>query len=332
MGGALNWFRKKASDRPAAAAVAQPERRATIRSSDDSVDLILAPRAAAQAAAPAPARRRPSWLLPGLLVAGGIGAIEVARRRFQHSQLYLPERYPDGIWDPRPYGVVADDVWFDSADGTRLHGWWLPTRRARGTVLYCHGNSGNITSRIGVFRYLRQLKVNVFAFDYRGYGRSAGVPSEQGLFADARAAWDQLVREVGEAPQRIVLFGHSLGGAVAIDLATRREPAALVVQSSFTSLKEIARERFPSVPLHLVASRQYRSIDKVARVLLPKLFIHGASDETIPFTLGRRLFEHAAEPKEWYPVAHAGHSDVYRYGGFRYLWKVSRFLKRALSG
>ena len=271
-------------------------------------------------------------LLPGIAIAGGIGAVEVFRQRFQERQTFVPDRYPNGIWDPSPYGVEAEDVFFQSPDGTQLHGWWMPFKRARGTVLYCHGNSGNITHRIGVYRHMRRLKLNVLAFDYRGFGRSDGKPTEKGVYADARAAYDFLLSEIGETFDRVVLFGHSLGGAIAIDLALERPVVGLVAQSTFTSAKEMARIRFPSVPMHIIASNHFRSIEKVAQLEgVPKLFIHGTSDETIPYALGERLFEASAEPKEWYSVPYAGHNDVYRHGGVRYLWRVSRFMRRCLK-
>ncbi len=267
-------------------------------------------------------------VVPALMVAG---AAEFLRHRFQHSQMFLPEKYPTGIWEPQGYGVPAEDVWFDSADGTQLHGWWIPFKRARGTVLYCHGNAGNITNRIGVYRFLRRLRLNVLTFDYRGYGRSEGKPSETGLFQDAQAAHDFLTETQGEKASRILLFGHSLGGAVAIDLAAQRACAGLVVQSSFTDLRHMARVRFPGLPMHLITRNKFRSLSKVPHLTMPKLFIHGTSDETIPFSIGETLFEAAAEPKSWYPVPHAGHNDVYRFGGVRYLWRLVRFSRNCLS-
>ncbi len=269
--------------------------------------------------------------LPSLLVAGGIGALELLRGRFQHANTFLPERYPDGLWHPENYGLPVEDVWFESADGLRLHGWWIAHRRARGTVLFCHGNAGNITHRIGAYRFLRRTGLNVLTFDYRGYGRSEGRPSERGVCADARSAHDFLVRELGEDPSRILLFGHSLGGAIAIDTALHRPVAGLVSQSTFVDLREMARERYPRLPLHLAARSSFKSIRKVAALDLPKLFIHGTSDETIPFSHGQRLFEEAAGPKEWYAIQGAGHNDVHRHGGLRYLWKLVRFSRRALQ-
>jgi pimeloyl-ACP methyl ester carboxylesterase len=225
----------------------------------------------------------------------------------------------------------VEDVWFESEDATRLHGWWIAHPHAWGTLLYCHGNNGNVTHRIDALLDLRRLAMNIFAFDYRGYGRSAGVPSEAGLYRDVRAAWDHLVAERAVRPSSILLFGHSLGGAVAIDGALHREVGGLVVQSSFTHVRDMARTVYPGVPLHFIARSQFRSIEKVSRLTMPKLFIHGTEDPTVPYALGRRLFETAAAPKEWYEVPGAGHSELHRRGGLRYFGRLQKFARLCLS-
>lgn len=269
--------------------------------------------------------------MTSLAVVGGVAVAELLRHRFQRQRLYLPDRFPNGHWRPHRFGLHAEDHWFRTTDGLTLHGWWMPHPRAVGTVLYCHGNSGSIAHQIGVFRHVRRLKVNVFGFDYRGYGRSEGQPSEGGLYADARAAYDHLVSDLGVTSESVLLFGHSLGGAVAIDCALDRPVAGLIVQSSFTHLKDATRASFPNLPVHLLARKRFHSLEKVRQLTMPKLFVHGGSDGTLPLEFCERLFEEAADPKELYVVPRADHNDVYRHGGFRYLRRLSRFRKRCLS-
>lgn len=268
------------------------------------------------------------WLnlsLPPVAAALTLGAGHLLRNRFQHQQTFLPGRYPHGIWEPSPYGLPAEDVWFESPDGERLHGWWIPHPKARGTLLYCHGNTGSLGEQVKTLLHLRRLRVDVLAFDYRGYGRSSGRPTEKGVYLDVRAAYDLLVGRLGRRAEDILLFGHSLGGAVAIDCALDRPVAGLVVQASFTDTRQLARAIFPGKPMHLFARRHFRSIDKVGRLEMPKLFIHGSEDGAIPQDHGERLFEAAAEPKELYLVPRAGHNDVHRHGGFGYLRRLGRF-------
>ena len=269
--------------------------------------------------------------LPTLAVTGGLGILSLLRSRWQRSRVFVPDRYPDGIWDPQAFGLPAKDVWFQAEDGVQLHGWWVPHASARGTILYCHGNTGSIGHRIGVFRHLRRLRVNLLVFDYRGYGRSQGTPTETGLFQDVRAAYHHLVHSIGVSPTSILLFGHSLGGAVAIDCALDRPVAGLVVQSSFTHIRDAAKAMFPTLPVHLAATRQFRSVDKVGEIGVRKLFIHGDADSTVPLELGRELYEAAQEPKELYIVRHATHNDVHRLGGWRYMRRLSRFRNRCLK-
>jgi fermentation-respiration switch protein FrsA (DUF1100 family) len=270
-------------------------------------------------------RRLLGLTLPTLALAGGVGALGYLRNRWQRRKLFGPDRQPQAEHDPAALGLVVEEQRFAAADGADLHGWWIPHRRALGTLLYCHGSSGSLAHLVEVLAGLQQLRVNLFAFDYRGYGESTGEPSEAGLFRDARAAWDHLVEGLGVPPAEIILFGHSLGGAVAIDCAVDRPAAGLVVESSFTQVRDMARASYPTLPVHLVARNQFRSIDKVGRLTLPKLFVHGGADERVPPELGRRLYEAAAAPKELYLVAAAGHNDIHRKGGLRYLRRLSRF-------
>ncbi len=262
--------------------------------------------------------------VPPLALIGGLGALEFLRRRFESGRVFLPTRYPDGTWDPGAEGVVHEDVYFPSTDHTRLHGWWLEHPEAKTTLIYCHGNRGSIADRLGIFRQLLRIKANVFAFDYRGYGRSTGTPSERGLFADVCAAVDLLI-ERGHSLESLILFGHSLGGAVAIDGAWHRPVGGLVVQSSFTQLKDMARHRYPDLPMHWITSNNFRSIEKVPLLEMPKLFVHGTADTVVPYSHGEKLFKAAAEPKSFLRVPEADHHDVPNKGGLRYFHRLVRF-------
>lgn len=279
----------------------------------------------------APQRLR-RFTIPSLAVAATLGVLEVCRARYQHFHMFAPTRYPEGDWDPGRHGLAYRDVWFESEPGIRLHGWWFERPRARGTVLYCHGNAGSLGERIDLFRHLLRLKVDVFAFDYRGFGKSTDAsPNEKGLFADVRAAYAQLTGELGVQPDRIILFGHSMGGAVAIDAALDCPVAGLVVQSSFTDLRDMARFRFPTIPMHLVTRNGFRSILKVGRLGMPKLFLHGTADATIPFEMGERLYAAAAGPKAWFPVKNAEHNDLHVQGRAAYFGALARFRRRAVG-
>ncbi|MEM9556219.1 MAG: alpha/beta hydrolase [Acidobacteriota bacterium] len=286
-------------------------------------------------AEPLPLRLLRAGIAPLVLAAGvgGVGALELARSRFQQSRLFEPTRHPHGEWDPSVYGIEFEDIEFESADGTRLHGWWMPVRGAASTLVYCHGNSGSIGDRLPIYqRLLALLRVNLFAFDYRGYGRSEGVPTEKGVLADARAALDWVRTERRVVPESTLLLGHSLGGAVAIDTALHREVAGLIVQSSFTQLRDMARVRYPDLPLHWITRNGgFSSIDKVARLEVPKLFVHGAEDETIPFDHGVQLWHAASAPKAFLTLRRARHNDLHVRGSLLYHSALRRFHRACLG-
>lgn len=266
--------------------------------------------------------------LPSLIAAGTAGLLELARSRYQSGQVFHPTQYPDGQWDPSEEGLRFEDVDFESDDGTRLHGWWFEHEDAEMSLVYCHGNRGSIADRVGTFAQLLRLRVNVFAFDYRGYGRSQGAPSEKGVFADARAAIDHVADARGAGLGGTLLFGHSLGGAIAIDAALHRRVAGLVVQSSFTQLSDMARHRHPDVPMHWIVRNEFRSIEKVPHLTMPKLVIHGGADRTVPFEHGQALYKAAAEPKEFLRIARADHNDLHQWGSLRYFTHLIRFRRR----
>ncbi|MBN1588236.1 MAG: alpha/beta hydrolase [Pirellulales bacterium] len=228
---------------------------------------------------------------------------------FEPSLIFFPARYPEGNWNPA--GLRFEDVSFSADDGTPLHGWYLPHDKPRAVVLYCHGNAGNITHRAGILSILQDyVGVSVFIFDYRGYGRSEGSPSEGGVLADARAARAWLARREGIDERDVVLMGRSLGGAVAVDLAADDGAKALVLESTFTSIPDMAAYHYPWLPVRSLIRTRFDSLSKIARFNGPLLQSHGNADTTVPFESGQKLFEAAGEPKKFVTLPGLGHNHA----------------------
>ncbi len=227
--------------------------------------------------------------------------------KLEQSILFQPLKYPQGNW--KPQGLVFEDAWFRSADGTKLHGWYVAHARPRAVVLYCHGNAGNVAFWAGVLPVLHdRVGVSVLLFDYRGYGRSEGTPDEPGVLTDARAARAWLAQRAGIAEKQIVLMGRSLGGAVAVELAARDGARGLVVESTFTSIRDVASVHYPLLPRDLVQI-QLDSVGKIGRYRGPLLQSHGDADTLVPYKLGRGLFEAANEPKQFVTFRGRDHND-----------------------
>jgi fermentation-respiration switch protein FrsA (DUF1100 family) len=265
--------------------------------------------------------------------------IAVAVVFFEESLIFFPSRYPTGFWDTeqleRRSGHSIDDHYFETDDGHRLHAWWC---RPSGDddpsgdmlLLWFHGNAGNLSDRADLMLQLARIPAQVFIVDYRGYGRSEGKPNEQGLYRDATASWRYLVDEKAFEPKRIILFGVSLGAAVAVDLATRVDPAGLIVESAFTSVPDMAAHHYRIVPGVLIRTRM-DSLSKIAMVRAPKLHIHSRSDEIAPFALGHRLFEAAPGPKRLFELEGAGHNETYLVGGAAYFDAMRSFVRECRS-
>ncbi len=226
----------------------------------------------------------------------------------EESLIYFPVVYPEGIW--KPGGLQFEDAWFQADDGTQLHGWYVPRENARAAVLFCHGNGGNITHRVDALKMLnRRAGVSVLIFDYRGYGRSKGKPSEAGVLADARAARAWLAAREKIAEASVVLLGESLGGAVAVDLAARDGARALILESSFSSLPDVAAYHYPFLPVRWAMRTRFDSLGKIGNYHGPLLQAHGDADAIVPLKLGRRLFEAANQPKQFILLPRHDHND-----------------------
>jgi uncharacterized protein len=224
------------------------------------------------------------------------------------SLLYFPSR--EFFATPADVGLEYRDLDFESGDGERLHAWWVPARgECRGHVLVCHGNAGNIGDRVLHAQLLTAVGLDVMLFDYRGYGRSSGRPDEPGTYRDAHAALDCLRRQPGVDPSRIVYFGESLGGGVAIELACAEPPAGLALLSAFTSVREIARVHYSFLPGALVPDA-YPSLERIRELRTPLLVLHGDRDDIVPLDHGRALYEAAPGPKRIHVFEGAGHNDV----------------------
>ena len=234
-------------------------------------------------------------------VAAGYAAICALAYIFQSRMVFFPDRKLVG--EPSAMGLAFEDVLFKASDGIGIHGWFVPAVGARYTLLFCHGNAGNISHRFDSLRIFNELGLSVLIFDYRGYGRSEGVPpSEAGTYVDAEAVYRWLVDERGVDPSTIIVFGRSLGSGVAVELASRVECAALIAESSFTSLPDVGQRAYPILPVKLLSRIRYDSAARIDAVRVPKLFVHSRDDEIIPFSLGRRLFDAAPEPKTFLEI------------------------------
>jgi len=226
----------------------------------------------------------------------------------ENRGIFQPAKYPVGEWNQTD--VLVQDAHFAAADGTKLHGWFVAHEKPKGHALLLHGNAGNVTLLSQTLRTLnRRHNLAVLALDYRGFGKSEGKPTEEGLYQDARAARHWLADKEHIAETDIILMGVSLGGAVAVDLAARDGARGLVLANTFTSLPAAARYRMPWLPMSLVLSTRMNSLSKIKDYQGPLLMVHGDADEVVPFQQGQTLFEAASGPKKFITAYGAKHND-----------------------
>ncbi len=234
------------------------------------------------------------WMVGGAAVYAGL-------RWFEWHNTFKPSRAMTE--DPSKIGLAFEDVMFFAEDGCRLHGWWIPHPEATGAMLYCHGNAGNISTRLDVVDGLHKLGVHVFLFDYRGFGLSRGIPSERGLYRDARAAYEVVRARFEDADQPpVIVFGASLGGSVAAQLAVDKPVKGVVIEGGFTSSVDVGERWYPNLPIRTIARYRFDAQSKLASLPVPKLFAHSTIDGVVPYDIGTRLFEAASGPKQFIPL------------------------------
>jgi len=244
----------------------------------------------------------------------------------QSRFVYFPKT--ELVCTPGDYGLSYETVHFIASDEVRLSGWFIQAKNSRGVILFCHGNGGNISHRMEAVRIFNRLRFEVLIFDYRGYGESGGNPNEGGTYLDVEAAWKHLVDERDVLPEDIVVFGKSLGGAVASYIAQTRLPSKLIVESSFTSIKDIGAEIYRYLPVKLLSRFEYNTLDYLRGVECPVLIVHSRDDDMIPFAHGRLLFEAANEPKRFLEI-HGSHNEGFLTSSPDYVSGLSSFLSES---
>ncbi len=243
-------------------------------------------------------------------------------RYLEQRSLYYPFR--DIEITPKDIGLDYEDVHITTDDGIEIHGWFIPAKDPARVLLFNHGNGGNISHRLEKLQMLHALNLAILIYDYRGYGLSKGRPSEKGLYLDADAMFVYLLKEKGYEPDQIIAYGESLGGAVAVDLTSRRDLKGLIIEGSFSSIKDIARKYFPFIPSFIYKTK-YDSIIKIKDLTVPKLIMHSIDDEIIPLKFGVALFDAAAGPKKFI-ILKGGHNDSFLVSKKEYVFEIRAFL------
>lgn len=243
---------------------------------------------------------------------------------FQPRFIYFPQSEID--YTPDMAGLPYEDIYFKTEDNVLLNGWFIPVENAKNTLLFFHGNGGNISHRLESLKIFHEIGLSVFIIDYRGYGQSQGTSSEQGTYRDAEAAWRFLTETRGISDEDIIIFGRSMGGAVATWLASRYTPNLLILESTFTSIADVAKHYYPYLPTHLLVRIKYASVDRIEDIHRPILIAHSQTDEIIPYKYGRALFEKAQAPKIFLELK-GGHNDGFITTGPSYIQGLENFIR-----
>lgn len=258
----------------------------------------------------------------------GVGAIYLGIMLlmflFQKHLVFHPSKNIHST--PGEFGQQYEDIIIETEDGIQLHGWFLPAENDDRTIILFHGNAGNIADRVYLLNSLNELGLNILIFDYRGYGQSDGSPDEDGLYADGRAVWNYLTEKKDIDPTKIILFGRSLGSAVAIKLATERSAGALLLDAPFTSGADVGADVYPWLPVHLLMKYEFANAERIRSISIPVLIAHSRTDRVIPYHHGEKLFELANEPKQFVELEgrHGAGFDERRH----YFESIQRFINQ----
>jgi hypothetical protein len=272
-------------------------------------------------------QRKQQLAVPLLLGGATVAALELGRRIFRHLQLFCPEKAPVKSWDPADYGLQrhrVEEMWIETDDGELLHAWYCHADKPIASALYCHGNTGNITKFADVMPHFVAAGINVLLFDYRGFGLSSGMPTLHGVIDDGvtAARFHEKIR-----PKNVpsILYGFSLGGAIAAQVIRHHSFDGFVLQSTFTTLPDVTRIAFPKVPLYLLAGRIFDTLSVVRSLKVPLLILHGTADETCPCWMGHKLFDACTGRKRIYTVEGGLHKDLYDRDGDNLVWIINQF-------
>lgn len=265
-------------------------------------------------------------LLLVVTLAGAYLIIVVATYLFQSRLIYMPELPTRKlVTTPALLGMSYEDVTINTEDNVALHAWYVPVENAKKTLLFFHGNAGNISHRLQSIQIFHDLGLSVLIIDYRGYGKSEGKISEAGTYRDARAAWNYLVSTRGIGKNNIIIFGRSLGAAIAAQLASHTRPGGIILESAFSSTVEMARTIYWYLPVRLLARIHYPTVDYITQVSCPVLVIHSKQDEIVPYRHGRQIFDAAPEPKYFLELK-GGHNDSFSVSQQHYVAGLNDFL------
>jgi len=243
---------------------------------------------------------------------------------FVEKQVFFPDKTI--VQTPADYDLTFEDIWFESSDSVRLHGWLIPAVPSKHILVFCHGNAGNISHRLDNIRLLNQRGISVFIFDYRGYGRSDGSISEKGFYLDSEAAYEVARKWAEKHKAKLVVFGRSLGGIAATHIGATQNCNGLILESTFTNMGAMARAHYPLPFAESLLEHRLNAVGEIDQVRVPILFFHGDKDRIVPIRLGRGLFEAAPNPKEFVVLPGAGHNDTYFIGGQDYFKKIENFV------